>query len=237
MTIPESYPQEDPDHEIDLKALMLALWQKRVVFILLFFVVNSVVLVTSFLLPKQYRVVGTFLVVSNTSQLGLPQLGGLMGFGLDVTKPSNAQMMGILASRQLAKRVVERIGFEKMADNFHLKPIQENEEDLLKSMMEKIQVKKDKNDIFSLEAVAYSPQMSVDICNAYLEELGRFLNEASLSLNFKVIDEAILPLHKFKPSIRKNLFLSSFLIGVIFIFYVIGLEMWNQKTFRPFLKK
>jgi uncharacterized protein involved in exopolysaccharide biosynthesis len=54
------------------------------------------------------------------------------------------------------------------------------------------------------------------------------LNERSINTNFQVIDPAVPPERKFKPSIRQNLILAgaaSLFLGLVLVF---SREYWNN---------
>lgn len=213
------------EEAIDFKEWWDAIWKKRFLFIALFISINALALILTLFVRNQYKATATFFITSTKSDLGLSQLGGLIGMGLDPSKPTIDQLIGILESRLLAKKVMEKVGIQEVVADFRF--VGKNKQGLTpedlnkmaKILKDSIIVKNTKQFII-LEVPAFSPQMAVVLANAYVDELGRYLNEASLNFNFHLLDEPITPIGRFKPSLRKNALIATFLAGIIFVSYV-----------------
>jgi capsular polysaccharide biosynthesis protein len=84
-----------------------------------------------------------------------------------------------------------------------------------------VNVVADKRGMVSVTVEFKGPALSAAIANTYIMILSEYLNEHAINANFQVLDPAVTPEKKYKPSIRFNVMMSgvaSLLAGILFVF-------------------
>lgn len=235
MRPPMTFENDQNDFEIDLRACLESFWNKRLLFLKIFFVVNLIVFILASLIRSQYKSEATILVTSVQSTLGgRVVLPGVLGTGLDPTRPSVDQFIAIAQSRLVAKDVITKIGLPIFAKDFGLEPDEKtNQIDINKAaegLRGEVVVQATKQYV-SFEVHAYSADMALLLAQTYMDAIGSFLNEASLSFNFRLLDEPLLPEYRFFPSRLKFLILSSFFVFCGFFVYLV-IEQTRKQSFK-----
>ncbi len=171
-------------HERTVARLRLLWEQRRFLFR---FAGYGLVVVTliAFLIPKRYESSARLMPPDNQSSSGLALLagltaktgGGLGGFAGDLLgfKSSGALFIGILRSRTVEDRLVER---------FHLQKVYgaRLSENARKKLAENTAISEDrKSGIIAVSVTDHSPQRAAALGNAYLEELNRLVAELTTS--------------------------------------------------------
>jgi uncharacterized protein involved in exopolysaccharide biosynthesis len=230
---------------MDQEPTLLDYWnvikKGRWLIILLVFSAVLATLILSLLMPKIYQARTTILPMGQEqsglsaalSSSPLAALGGLPG----VQNPAD-KLIIILQSRTVAEEVIKKLDLlrtfnEEQWDTAHAdwkdpekKPMLEDA--IRKLQKEVINVSSDRRGVVTLTAEWRNPVLAAKIANAYVDASSRFLNEHSINTNFQVIDPAVPPERKFKPSIRQNMMLAavvSVFLGLALVFFR---EYWRN---------
>jgi len=202
-------------------------------------------LILSLLMPKTYQARTTIMPLGQEqsglsaalSASPLAGIGGLPG----IQNPTD-RLIVVLQSRTVAEEVIKKLDLfrifnEEQWDTAHAawkdpdkKPILEDAIKLLQKGV--INVSSDRRGVITLTAEWRNPTLASQIANAYVDALSKFLNEHSISTNFQVIDPAVPPERKSKPSIRQNLILAgvtSLFLGLALVFFR---EYWENVKSR-----
>jgi len=235
---------------MDQEPTLLDYWNiikkgRRLIIMLVFSAVLSS-LILSLLMPKIYQARTTILPMGQEqsglsaalSASPLAALGGLPG----VQNPAD-KLMIVLQSRTIAEAVIKKLDLlrifnEEQWDTAHAdwkdpekKPMLEDA--IRRLQKEVINISSDRKGVVTLTAEWRNPVLAAKIANAYVDASSNFLNEHSINTNFQVIDPAVPPERKFKPSIRQNMMLAgvvSLFLGLAFVFFR---EYWrNAKNSR-----
>jgi protein tyrosine kinase modulator len=207
----------------------------------LFFSTVLATLIISLMLPKIYQARTTILPLSQEqgglsaalSASPLAGLGGLPG----IQSPTD-KLLVVLQSRTVAEEVIKKLDLlrlfnEDQWDTAHADWKDPEKKPMMEDVIKKLQssvinVSSDRRGVVTLTAEWRNPVLAARIANAYVDALSGFLNEHSINTNFQVIDPAVPPERKFKPSIRQNLILAgvvSLFVGLALVFFR---EYWES---------
>ncbi len=223
----------------------------RWLLITLVFVTVLATLILSLLMPKIYQARTTILPLGQEqsglsaalSASPLAGLGGLPG----IQNPTD-KLIVVLQSRTVAEEVIKKLDLlrifnEEQWDTAHADWKDPEKKPMLEDAIKKLQkdvinVSSDRRGVIALTAEWRNPVLASQIANAYVDTLSRFLNEHSINTNFQVIDPAVPPERKSKPSIRQNMMLAgvtSLFVGLALVFFR---EYWeNVKREERWIKR
>ncbi len=176
--------EEQPTRERTVARLRL-LWEQRQFLLRVAGWGLLIATAIAFLIPKRYESTTRLMPPDNQSSSGMAMLAALTaktggGFGtfagdLLGFKSSGALFVGILRSRTVEDRLVER---------FHLQKVYGTRlsENARKKLEDKTAISEDrKSGIITIGVTDHSPQRAAAMCNAYTEELNRLVVELTTS--------------------------------------------------------
>lgn len=178
----EASNNSDPEAfaEIDLAGLLETIWRGRVSVFIVTSVFLSLSIILALLLPTQYSSTASFIAPSSAgsssaaalaSQLSSVGAGGLLG----VAKNMGDLYVGILGSRSIAEKLIERFGLKNV---YGVK----RESDAVKRLASHTKVVADpKNGILSITVTDKSSDRARDLANAYLDALRETNGRLALS--------------------------------------------------------
>ncbi|MFA5839242.1 MAG: Wzz/FepE/Etk N-terminal domain-containing protein [Candidatus Margulisiibacteriota bacterium] len=172
-------------------------YRKMILSIVIIFGLFS--LIYSYLQPKLYKASSTILLVDTgtgglaSALAAVPFLsGGMSGAGSDL------KIIPILKSATLAKSVSTATNIKSY-----------------EKLMSAVDAERDISGLLTIFVEWPNPNEAAIIANAYVEQLGKFLNNRSLNINYLAIDQAIAPKNIFKPKIKQD-FIIACIAGLFF---------------------
>jgi uncharacterized protein involved in exopolysaccharide biosynthesis len=227
------------DDEIDLREYLAVIVKRWPIIILLVIVSVASAAFCTFKQPTTYQAVATIMPL--TSETGaLSGLSAFIGSGAS-SSPGSDKIMAALTSRTLAEKVVSEYNLlkviykdswdkEKNSWKAEKPPTLRN---AAESLSGQIKSKAGKNDLVEVSIVWTDSKESAFIVNCYIKELGKFLNERFLNVNFKTVDNALEPENKYGPKVKQNLLIASVLGLFMGVFLVFFMEYWEKSVKRP----
>lgn len=229
------------DQDPTLLDYWIVIKRGRWLIISLFLLAVIATLFLSLSTPKTYQARTTIMPMGQetsglSAALSASPLAGIGGLG-GIQNPTD-RLIVVLQSRTVAEDVIQRLDLlkifnEEQWDTAHAAwkdpdkvPMLEDAIGLLQKVV--IHVSGDRRGVITLTAEWRNPALAAKIANAYVDALSRFLNEHSINANFQVIDPAVPPERKSKPSIRQNLTLAgvtSLFVGLALVFFR---EYWRN---------
>jgi len=194
------------EKEINLLDYWRVIVKKKWIIIILAIAVGLGSFVFSSRQPKTYKATATIMSVDIgggglvAGLSSVPFLGGIQDTGA-------GKMIPVLESATLAKQVSQHIDLEKyFPKQAYL--VKLNEEQRTRIVARALRGAISVNDKGSLIGVSIewsNPEQAAELSNYYVQELGKFLNQRSLNVNFHVIDPAVPPTSHFKPKPKLSL--------------------------------
>lgn len=241
-------PEED---EINLLDYWRVIWKGKWIIALLFVLAVTATGWYSFKLPKIYQAKTTIIPTDAgggglASALSSIPFAGALGASLPST-PAD-KILAILESRTITQKVVQRLDLMPVLFDKEWDPVKKGwKEGPDPPTMEKaitvlkkgiVKVSSDKRGTVSVIVEFKDPKLSASIANNYIQILAEFLNEHAINANFQVLDPAVTPEKKFKPSIRTNMMLGGVVSLIVSIFLVFFTEYVrkvreNEKSVVP----
>lgn len=197
--------------------------QKTITAIFVFAVLFA--LVYSLTQPKLYKATATIMPVDSGSGVlasalaAVPFLGGVGGAG----GAGETKLLPILKSSVLATKVHSKLDDEYFLDNEMNSKLSPEQIKLgrIAHLQNSINVVSDAG--LLLVSITWNDgQQAANIANLYINELGVFLNNHALTVNYLLLDEAQKPIARFKPKIQLNMVVGSalgLLLGILVAFF------------------
>ncbi|MNX84881.1 putative tyrosine-protein kinase in cps region [compost metagenome] len=184
--------------DIDLLEMGRILWKQRLHVFASIAICTVLALLMSFVLPKKYAAESTILPVSGGDSGGslaaamASQMGaaGSLLAGIDIGSSRTAELVEILGSRSMAERVIAKCQLETKLKGWKTKG------DLIQTVMKmtKIVPPTAKSKIIKVHVQHSSPQLAMEMANAYIQELKGMLDEIgynNASRNRKFIESQL----------------------------------------------
>jgi uncharacterized protein involved in exopolysaccharide biosynthesis len=220
------------EENINLLEYLQIVYRRKwiVVGLALAFVFTS--LVYSLNQPKLYRATGTIMLADGGGG-GLASALGVASFlGGTAASGGEAKLSAILSSATLAKQVAQNLKPREYFPRLAQGPALSEKElleaaDILRGSIKSASM----DSLMHISVVWTDPEKAAYLANLYVKQLGLFLNERALNVNFQTIDPAIAPESRFSPKIRVNVMFG----GILGLFSGISLAFFLE--FLRFLKK
>ncbi|MBI5198065.1 MAG: hypothetical protein HZA19_05585, partial [Nitrospirae bacterium] len=225
------------EDEINLLDYWRVIWRGKWIIILLCLVSVSATAWYSFNLPKIYQAKTTIIPTDAgggglAAALSAMPFAGALGGALPTT-PSD-KIIAILESQTIAEKVIRRLDlmpviFEKDWDpvkkDWKANPEPPTIQKAVQTMRKDIvKVSADKRGTVGVTVEFPDPKRAASIANTYISVLAEYLNDHAINANFQVLDSAMTPEKKFKPSIRLNIMLAGVVSLLVSIFLVFIME-------------
>jgi uncharacterized protein involved in exopolysaccharide biosynthesis len=227
------------DDEIDLREYIAVIFKRWPIIILLIIVSVVSTAINTLKQPITYQAVATIMPL--TSETGaLSGISTFIGGGVS-SSPGSDKIMAAFSSRTLAEQVVTEYGLlkviykdswdkEKNSWKMGKPPSLRN---AAESLSGQIKSKGGKNGLIEVSIIWTDSKEAAFIVNSYLAELGKFLNERFLNVNFKTVDNALEPENKYGPKLKQNLIIACVLGIFMGVFLVFFMEYWEKSGKRP----
>jgi len=207
---------------LDYLKIVVKRWKLIVSLIVIFAVIA---LVYSLNLPKLYRAsVSIMPVDASMGSLAsvvasLPFVGGASGGG------GESRLTAILGSYALAKQVAASLDrndyFPRLMNDRSMKD--PDREKAIAGGLQGSIMSRSEDGLMIISATWTDADRAAGLANLYVKELGKFLNQRSMNVNFQVIDPATPPEARFSPKIRPMVFLAGVvgcLAGIFLAFFL-----------------
>jgi tyrosine-protein kinase Etk/Wzc len=167
----ESPPRTDPDYELGVLDLLIALTKRKWLILGTTLVAAILAAIWTLRMPEMYTAAAKVLppqqsqsaATSLLSQIG--QVGSLFGGALGLKNPTDIYV-GMLRSRRVAEAIVNRFG---LVERYRAG----SRSDAVAALTGASQISVGKDGLISVEVNDVSPQHAAELANAYVEELDR----------------------------------------------------------------
>lgn len=217
------------DDEINLLDYWRVIVNRKWLIVGLAFVCALSAFIYSVRQPKFYRATATIMTVEGgggglvSALSAVPFLSGGSAGG---------KLVPILKSKNLANKVAANVDlpafFPNLLDNNSNSDNVNNlvKRSIVNSFRGAIQPSSSQG-LLNITVIWHDPDQAAELANMYVKELGKFLNERSLNVNFHIIDIAIPPSSYFKPKPRATMLFGGgigLFIGIFIAFLLQYLE-------------
>jgi tyrosine-protein kinase Etk/Wzc len=176
LTLPQ---QAMPDDELNLLDLLIVLAKHKVMILKVTLGAALLTVGVTLLMPNVYtgtaRILSPQQAQSSASAL-LGQLGGLAGLAggaMDIKNPADIYL-AMLKSRTLMEKIANRFGLQRIYETNTLT-------DTLKTLESNSTFSAGKHGVITVEVSDHDPKRSADMANAFVEELGKMMQNFALT--------------------------------------------------------
>jgi uncharacterized protein involved in exopolysaccharide biosynthesis len=217
----------ESESEITFVDCFYILWKRKILILLTIAIGISAALCYNKIATKIFSIRATFFLPFQG-----PQIGGYAALlGADSAPNFGNYVIALVESRRMQSAVLH--------DVMPILPKGMTEEKAKKELNMKgaIEIKKDKNNLYSITYDCKDPDLGIVVVEKYLQRISRFNEDLQLSENKKVVTVLDAPVKPKKPLKPKKL-LNVVIASILFSFFGIGLAFITEGvvTFREFLK-
>ena len=220
------------DDEINLLDYWRVIVRRKTLIVGLTLICAFLALVFSLTQPKLYKATVTIMPVDTGSGGLASALAAVPFLAVGGSSGGEAKLMPILESNSLATGVAQGLDINlylpKLAKDDKM-TVAEKTRSFANCLRQAVEAKS-RAGLLNVSIIWPKPEQAAFLANRYVEQLGKFLNNRSLNVNFQTIDLAVSPMAKFKPRTKLNTIVGLVLGLFIGIFVAIFLEYLKKAS-------
>lgn len=210
------------NEELDLIEIFRKLWRKKVFLMFCTLIPAIIALIVSLFVPKRYTATATVLAPEVAAGGGVIQtpFGGFSTIGLGKSTISSQALIALLKSDRMLEDIVDKFNLVEVLRVEKKRDAME----FLEDKMSLIEFLADEGTI-NISIWSYSPEMSKQIVDFYLENLEKLNRKFELTTTYpivKVLSPPFVPKEKSFPRIKINMAiagLSGLIFGILFLYF------------------